>query len=127
MIMRIDYMRITQSIIYDQTQLGKHPRSESPHIDGGSESIIIPRGYVRRQSVISHASSYSLCTGSHTCTGGYHNIPPQGPNCHNQAPGHACMVKWHGGAGGMGLTMHGIWFDPFEMRLWAFSSCCDCL
>ena len=27
------------------------------------------------------------------------------------------MEKWHKGAGGIGVTMHGIWFDPFEMRL----------
>ena len=37
------------------------------------------------------------------------------------------MVKWHGDASGMGVTMHGIMFDPFEMRLWGFTSCCDCL
>ena len=30
------------------------------------------------------------------------------------------------GAGGVGVTVHGIWFDPFEMRLWGFASCCDC-
>ena len=29
------------------------------------------------------------------------------------------------GAGGMGVTMHGIWLHPFEMRLWGFASCCD--
>ena len=25
------------------------------------------------------------------------------------------VVAW--GAGGVGVKMHGIWFDPFEMRL----------
>ena len=37
------------------------------------------------------------------------------------------MVEWHEGAGGIGVTMHDIWFDPFEMRLWGSASCCDCL
>ena len=31
------------------------------------------------------------------------------------------------GAGGIVLTMHDIWFDAFEMRLWGLTSCCDCL
>ena len=31
------------------------------------------------------------------------------------------MGKWHEGAGGIRVTMHGIWFDPFEMRLWGFT------
>ena len=35
------------------------------------------------------------------------------------------MVKWHGGAGGIGVTIHDVWFDPFEMRLWGLASCCD--
>ena len=36
------------------------------------------------------------------------------------------MLKWHEGAGGIGVTMHDTWFDPFEMRLWGLTSC-DCL
>ena len=35
------------------------------------------------------------------------------------------MVEWHEGAGGIGVTTHDIWFDPFEMRLWGLASCCD--
>ena len=38
--MRIDYMRIPQSSIYDQTQSFKHLSPESPHIDGGIHEII---------------------------------------------------------------------------------------
>ena len=33
----------------------------------------------------------------------------------------------HAGAGGIGVTMHDMWYDPFEMRLWGLTSCCDCL
>ena len=25
------------------------------------------------------------------------------------------MVEWHEGAGGIGVTMRDIWFDPFDM------------
>ena len=35
------------------------------------------------------------------------------------------MGKWREGAGGIGVPMHGIWFDPFEMRLGGFTSCSD--
>ena len=37
------------------------------------------------------------------------------------------MVEWHGGACGTAVTMHDIWFDPFEMCLWGLTSFCDCL
>ena len=32
--------------------------------------------------------------------------------CHNYVLGHACMV--HGGAGGIGVTMHDMWPDPLR-------------
>ena len=35
--------------------------------------------------------------------------------------------SWLGRAGGVGVTMHGSCVDSFEMRLWEFGSCCDCL
>ena len=31
------------------------------------------------------------------------------------------------GAGGIGVTMHDMWSDPFEIRLLGLTSCCDCL
>ena len=37
------------------------------------------------------------------------------------------MEKLYEGVGGIGVTMYGMWFDPFEMQLWGFASCCDCL
>ena len=38
-------------------------------------------------------------------------------------------ARMHGAwrAGGIGVTMHGMWSDPFEMRLWGMTSCCVCL
>ena len=33
----------------------------------------------------------------------------------------------HGGALGIGVTMHDMWSDPFEMRLWGLTSGSDCL
>ena len=50
-VMRIDYMRIPKSTTYDQTQSSKHLRSESPLVDGGAESISLPRESIHKQTL----------------------------------------------------------------------------